>query len=343
MSEQAQSVLLVSRPEGAARPENFRVVTHPVPEPGEGEFLVRILYLSLDPYMRGRMDETPSYVPPAALGEKMPGGCVGEVVVSRHPDFAPGQHVMGYFGWTSHAVSDGTGVHRVDPAAAPLSAYLGALGMPGHTAWVSLERIACGRPGETILVSAATGAVGSVLGQLARAKGLTVIGTAGGPEKCRLAVEAFGYAACIDHRAARDAADLAARLAEAAPDGIDIYHDNVAGRTLEAALACLRDHGRIALCGTIAWRGGERRDDAMPLPALWRTILVKRLTVRGMIVFDHADSYPDFVAAVTPLVASGALVIRETIADGLAAAPEAFLSMLSGGNVGKQLVRVAPA
>jgi NADPH-dependent curcumin reductase CurA len=342
MGEHAKSVVLAARPAGKPHPSDFRIEEGPVPEPGPGRFLARTIWLSLDPYMRGRMDDARSYAPAAEVGGAMPGECVAEVVASRHPDWRPGEIVVGPLGWTTHAVSDGTGMRRVDPAVAPVSTALGVLGMPGHAAWVGLNEIAGARAGETIVVSAATGAVGSVVGQLARLQGLTAIGVAGGPEKCAWAEAELGYAACLDHSAAPDAAALAAEIAAAAPGGVDVYYDNVGGKTLEAVLPAMNPHGRVALCGTIAWHSGQGVAEAMPLPLAWRAILTRRLTVRGFIVFDHAASLPRFLAEMAPLVKSGKVVWRESIAEGLEAAPEAFLRLLDGGNFGKQLVRVGP-
>ena len=342
MTETAQSIILTARPSGSPTPDNFRLVEHPVPEPAEGQFLVRVLWLSLDPYMRALMEAPTPYAPAVEVGGPMIGGAVGVVVASRHPGYAPGDHVTGFFGWTTHAVSDGSDARRIDPEAAPLAAHLGVLGLPGHTAWISLNRIAAAQPGETILISAASGAVGSVLGQLAKVRGLTTIGMAGGAEKCAHATEELGYEACIDYRAAPDAAALTAAIAAAAPQGIDIYHDNTGGKPLLAALPVLKDHARIALCGFIAWYDEEKWDrDTMPLAAMWASILFKRLVVRGFLVTDHADSFEAFLDEVGPLVAEGRVQLRETVADGLASAPEAFLSLFRGGNQGKQLVRVA--
>jgi NADPH-dependent curcumin reductase CurA len=288
------------------------------------------------------MDAARSYAPAAEVGAPMPGGCVAEVIVSNHAGFAPGDLVVGPFGWTTHALSDGSAVRRLDPDIAPISTALGVLGMPGHTAWLSLGEITAAQPGETIVVSAATGAVGSLLGQLARMRGLAAIGIAGGPEKCAWATEALGYHACLDHRAAPDAAALSAAVAAAAPSGVDIYHDNTGSRPLEAVLPLMNTHGRIALCGMIGWFAGQGAAEAMPLPAAWRAILTRRLTVRGFIIFDHAASHDAFLAEVAPLVRDGRITYRETVAEGLEAAPSAFLRLLEGGNFGKQLVRVGP-
>ncbi len=341
MTQTLQRVVLASRPSGAPTRENFRLETAPLPEPAAGEMLVRVLWLSLDPYMRGRMDDAPSYAAPVPVGGVMEGGAVAEVVASRLAGFAVGDVVVGRFGWTSHAVSDGVGVRKVDPALAPVSTALGVLGMPGHTAWVGLTDIAQARAGETIVVSAATGAVGSLVCQLAKRRGLRVIGVAGGAEKCAYAVGSLGCDACLDHRAAPDAATLSAQIADAAPQGVDIYFENVGAKTLEAVLPQMTVHGRIVVCGMIAWYSGKGVADAAPLPKVWRAILTKRLRVQGMIVFDHADRFPAFLAEVGPLARAGALAWRESVAEGLEAAPEAFLALLEGGNFGKQLVRVA--
>lgn len=341
MTETMQRVVLAARPQGAPKPEDFRIETAPVPAPAAGQFVVRVIWLSLDPYMRGRMDDVKSYAKPVALGATMEGECVAAVTASKHTGYAVGDIVAGRFGWTTHALSDGSGVRRVDPAAAPLSTALGVLGMPGHTAWVGLTEILAARSGETIVVSAATGAVGSLACQLAKHRGLRVIGVAGGPEKCGYAMETLGCDACPDHRAARDAAALSASIAAAAPDGVDLYFENVGGKTLDATLRVMNPHGRIAVCGMIGWYSGAGAE-AIAAPALWRAILTRRLTARGFIVTDHADSRPAFLAEVAPLVRSGAIAYRETVADGLATAPGAFIRMLEGGNFGKQLVRVSP-
>ena len=342
MTNTAQSIILTARPVGSPTAANFRLVEHPVPELAAGEFLVRVLWLSLDPYMRALMEAPTPYAPAVEVGGPMIGGAVAVVTASRHPRFAAGDHVMGFFGWTTHAVSDGSDVYRIDPQAAPLTAHLGVLGLPGHTAWISLNRIARAQPGETILISAASGAVGSVLGQLAKARGLTTIGMAGGAAKCTYATEELGYDACVDYRAAPDAAALTEAIAAAAPQGIDIYHDNTGGKPLLAALPVLKDHARISLCGFIAWYDEDKWDrDTLPLPAMWASILFKRLVVQGFLVTDHADSFATFLDEAGPLVAEGRLKLRETTAEGLAAAPEAFLAMFRGGNLGKRLVRVA--
>jgi NADPH-dependent curcumin reductase CurA len=247
-----------------------------------------------------------------------------------------GDIVLAPIGWASHGLTDGTGVVKIDPKTAPLSHHLGVLGMPGLTAWVGLNDIAGAKPGETIVVSAATGAVGSVVGQLAKLKGMTVIGVAGGAEKCSYAVANLGYDICLDHHSAT----LTQDLAQAAPQGVDIYFENVGGKTLEAVLPNLNTHARIALCGMIAWYSGA--EAATPAPLVWGAILRQRLTVQGFIIFDHYHRRPAFLAEVAPLLQSGAIHYRETVANGLENAPQAFISLLAGGNFGKQLVRVGP-
>lgn len=332
-------IVLASRPEAAPTPENFRLEDAILPAPGPGQFLARTIWLSLDPYMRGRMSAAKSYASPVGIGETMQAGCVAEVMQSQTPRFAPGDIVVAPLGWASHGLSDGAGVQKVDPAIAPISTALGVLGMPGLTAWVGLNDILKAKEGETIVVSAATGAVGSLVGQLARAKGLRVIGVAGGAAKCAYAEAELGYDICLDHRAG-DAAALSAQIAKAAPRGVDLYYENVGGKTLEAVLPQMNTHGRIAVCGMIAWYSGA--DDTLPAPALWGAILRQRLSVQGFIIFDHYDRLPAFLAEVAPMVRDGRVTYRETIAEGLEAAPDAFIELLKGGNFGKQLVRVGP-
>lgn len=310
-----------------------------MPEPAEGQVLLRTIWLSLDPYMRGRMSAARSYARPVELGATMEAQVVAEVIASRHPDWAPGDVALAPIGWASHGLADARALMRVDPKAAPLGAALGVLGMPGLTAWVGLNDILGAEPGETIVVSAATGAVGSLVCQLARRKGLRVIGIAGGAEKCAYALAELGCDTCLDHRAL-DAAGLTAAIAEAAPGGVDLYFENVAGKVLEAVLPNLKTHGRIALCGMIAWYSGAEAPP--PAPLVWGAILRQRLKVQGFIIFDHYDRRDAFLAEVAPLVAGGSIHWRETVAEGLENAPAAFMRLLEGGNFGKQLVRVGP-
>ncbi len=293
MAEMMRRIVLAKRPEGHPKADNFRLEEAPVPVPGAGEMLVRVLWLSLDPYMRGRMDDAKSYSAPVPIGGTMEGGTVGQVIVSDNPKFAAGDYVLTHSGWCSHCISDGTGVRKLDPALAPLSANLGVLGMPGLTAFAGLSEHGRPKAGETLVVGAATGAVGSVVGQLAKIHGLRAVGVAGGAEKCAFAVEEFGFDACIDHRAAPDARALRNEIAAACPDGIDIYFENVGGKTLDAVVPLMNPFGRIPVCGMIAWYdlGGLGLGEPPPgpnlLPRVWRTILVKRLD-------DHRLTYLDF-------------------------------------------------
>jgi NADPH-dependent curcumin reductase CurA len=346
MSETMQRIVLASRPEGAPSEANFRLETGEVPRPGENEVLVRVRWLSLDPYMRGRMDAGKSYAKPVEIGATMEGGAVGEVVASNHKGFAPGDAVMGMLGWASHGVLPGDQLRKLDPSLAPPQTALGVLGMPGFTGWYGFTQIGQPKAGETLVVGAATGAVGSMVGQLAKARGLRAVGIAGGEEKCRYAVENLGFDACLDHHAL-DAKGMREALKGACPDGIDIYFENVGGKTLEAVLGQMNVGGRIPVCGVIAWYdlgglgagGGLEGPDN--LPKAWRAILVNRLKVQGFIIMDHWNRLGDFVSEVAPMLADGRVTYRESVAEGLEAAPGAFLSMLKGGNFGKQLVKVA--
>ena len=339
MAERMRRIVLASRPEGRPSEANFRLEEDAVPEPREGEALVRVSWLSLDPYMRGRMDAGPSYAAPVEVGATMEGGTVGEVIASRCA-IPEGSWVLGQLGWATHAAAPEAALRVIDPEAAPVRTALGVLGMPGFTGWYGLTQIGRPRTGETLVVGAATGAVGSVVGQIAKGRGLRVVGVAGGPEKCAHATDELGFDACLDHRA-HDARSLRAALGEAAPEGVDIYYENVGGDTLEAVLPLMRRGGRIPVCGMIAWYDGAGRDGPDRLPLAWRTILVRQLLVQGFIIMNHYDRYDEFVSEAAPMVRDGRLKHREDVAEGLDAAPAAFLSMLGGGNFGKQLVRVA--
>lgn len=324
-------ILLVSRPQGAASADNFRLVETPLAPLADGELRVRNHFLSLDPYMRGRMSDAKSYAAPQPLNEVMIGGTAGEVVESRHPDFAVGEHVVGQFGWQEYGTSNGSGLRKVDTSWVPLSAWLGVTGMPGVTAWVGLNRIIAPKAGDTVVVSAASGAVGSVVGQLAKRAGCRAVGIAGGPDKCRYVVDTLGFDACVDYKAGRLADDLAA----ATPDGVDGCFENVGGAVLDATMARMNAFGRIAVCGMISGYDGV----AAPLanPGL---ILRSRLTMQGFIVFEHPDAWPPALAELGELVATRQLHYRETIAHGLERAPDAFLGLLKGRNFGKQLVQL---
>ena len=346
MTAQMQRIVLASRPKAAPQPENFRFETAPIPVPGAGQMLVRVIWLSLDPYMRGRMDDGASYAQPVPIGGVMEGGAVGQIVASNIGDFKVGEFVNGPFGWQSHAISDGTKVRKLDPALAPISTAVGVLGMPGITAFVGLNDHGRPKAGETLVISAATGAVGSLVGQLGKAYGLRVVGVAGGADKCAYAVEELGFDACLDHRAAGDARALRAQMTEACPKGVDIYFENVGGKTLEAVIPLMNVHGRIPICGMISWYnsgglGAGASEGANLLPQVWRNILVKRLSLRGFIISDHYDRFPDFVKEVSGHIRDGRVKYRESVAEGLAAAPEAFMKLLQGGNFGKQLVRIS--
>jgi NADPH-dependent curcumin reductase CurA len=326
-----QRIVLASRPTGEATPENFRLETVEVPELKDGEVLVRNEYLTVDPYMRSLMNEGKSYMPPVELNATMAGGTVGEVVASKNPKFAVGDKVVGYLGWAEMGVSDGSTLRKVDTSEVPLQAYLGVVGMPGMTAWYGLNQIMVPKPGETVVVSAASGAVGSVVGQLAKLKGCRVAGIAGGKEKCDYVVNKLGFDACVDYKAGNLVADLAA----AAPDGIDAVFENVGGQVLDASLARMNPFGRIAVCGLIAGYNGE------PVPVNnFSAVLVMRLTMRGFIVGEHMEFWPEGLNELAMLVACGKLKYRETIAQDLANAPEAFLGLLKGKNFGKQLVKL---
>ena len=326
-----QQIVLASRPQGVVSVDNFRLESVPVPTLKDGEVLVRNHYLSLDPYMRMRMEDVKSYAAPQALDEVMIGGTAGEVVESKNPKFSVGDKVVGMLGWSEMGVSDGMLLKKVDASVIPLSAYLGAVGMPGMTAWYGLTQIIQPKAGETIAVSAASGAVGTAVGQLAKLRGCRVIGIAGGKEKCDYVVNELGFDACVDYKAGNLRKDLKA----AAPDGIDGLFENVGGEVMDAVLARMNPFGRVALCGLISGYDGE------PMPIYnTRVMLSMRLTLRGFIVSEHMELWPQGLGEMGALVATGKLKYRETIAEGLAAAPQAFLGLLVGKNFGKQLVKL---
>ncbi|EKS67801.1 MULTISPECIES: NADP-dependent oxidoreductase [Caballeronia] len=326
-----RQILLVSRPQGEASVSNFRLVETPLAPLKDGEVRVRNHYLSLDPYMRGRMDDAKSYAAPQPLDEVMIGGTVGVVSESRNPAFKAGDSVVGMFGWQEYGTSDGTGLNKVDASRVPLSAYLGAVGMPGVTAWYGLNRIIEPKAGETVVVSAASGAVGSVVGQLAKAADCRVVGIAGGADKCRYVVETLGFDACVDYKAGKLHEDLKA----ATPDGIDGYFENVGGDVLNAVLARMNAFGRIAVCGMISGYDGKPTQLDAP-----RLILTQRLKLQGFIVSEHLDVWPQALNELGERVATKKLHFRESIAEGLENAPEAFLGLLRGKNFGKQLVKL---
>ncbi len=334
-----RQIVLASRPVGEASVDNFRLVESPVPALAEGQVLVRHRYLSLDPYMRGRMSDEKSYAAPQPLDAVMIGGTVGEVVESRSPRFAAGDEVVGMGGWQEYSVVDVTKsamLRKVDTTHIPLSAYLGAVGMPGVTAWYGLMRIIAPKAGETIVVSAASGAVGSAVGQLARVHGARAVGIAGGNEKCRYVVDELGFDACIDYKAHPDLRSLSKALKGACPNGIDGIFENVGGMILDAAMLRANAFSRVAVCGMISGYDGA------PIPMTYpQLILTNRMKLEGFIVSEHMDAWPQALAELAPLVATGRITYRETIAEGLASAPEAFVGLLKGRNFGKQLVRLA--
>ncbi|MBB1602336.1 NADP-dependent oxidoreductase [Variovorax sp. UMC13] len=329
---------LDNRPEGEAVVGNFKLVTAETPALEDNQVLVRHHYLSLDPYMRGRMNDSKSYAQPQPLGQVMQGGTVGEVVESRNPKYAVGDKVVGFGGWQEYSVVDGNVVgalRKVDTTHVPLSHYLGAVGMPGVTAWYGLVKIIAPKAGETVVVTAASGAVGSAFAALAKARGCRVVGIAGGTDKCRYATEELGFDACIDYKQHPDVKSMSQALKEACPDGIDGYFENVGGYIFDAVLLRTNAFARVALCGMIAGYDGA----PLPLanPAL---ILINRLKIEGFIVSEHMEFWPEALKELGGLVASGKLRPRESVAEGIAAAPEAFLGLLKGRNFGKQLVKL---
>ncbi|MGV9365790.1 NADP-dependent oxidoreductase [Amycolatopsis sp. NPDC003731] len=331
----ATEIRLASRPEGVPTHDNFEIVDTEVPTAGDGQILVRNLIMSVDPAMRGRMKDVKSYAPPFQVGEVMSGGAVGEVVESNVDDVKVGDHVLHQAGWRTHAVLDAGRYVKVDGAAAPLSTYLGVLGMPGLTAYAGLLESAEFKPGDTVFVSGAAGAVGSLVGQLAKLKGAKrVIGSAGSAEKVRHLIDDLGFDAAFNYKDG----PVAEQLHQAAPEGIDVYFDNVGGEHLEAAIDAITLHGRIAICGMISTYNAT---EPTPAPRNLAQVIAKRLTIRGLLVIDHWHLQQQFVTEVAPLVSSGEIKYSETFVDGIRNAPEAFLGLLSGANTGKMLVRIA--
>jgi hypothetical protein len=325
-------IVLRHRPVGAPRPDDFELVQSPVPRPADGEILCRTIYLSLDPYMRGRISGVKSYAKGVDPGELMVGGTVGEVVESRHAGFAKGDLVAGYDGWQGYGLSKGVGVRKLHPAQAPISTALGVLGMPGMTAYVGLLDIGRPKPGETVVVSAASGAVGSAVGQIAKIKDCRVVGVAGGKAKCDYVVDELGFDACVDYKAG----DLFSGLSEACPNGVDVYFDNVGGEILKAALRLVTPHARVPLCGLIS----QYNATEPPPGPNWGPLLINRVLVKGFIISDHLDRMPDFLRDCTGWVREGRLRYREDIVAGLENAPAAFIGLLEGRNFGKLLVKV---
>ena len=337
-ADQNRRIVLASRPHGTPTPDNFRLEIVPVTPPGPGQVLLRTVYLSLDPYMRGRMSDAPSYAAPVQIGEVMTGGVVSRVVASQNPNFAAGDWVLGYTGWQDYAVSDGKGLTKLGDTPFP-SYALGILGMPGFTAYMGLLDIGNPKPGETVVVAAATGAVGSVVGQIAKLKGCHVVGIAGGAEKCRYAVETLGFDACVDHHSD----DLPARLAAACPKGIDVYFENVGGKVFDAVLPLLNTAARIPLCGTIATYNDTHPASGPDRSAqLMRTFLTKRIKVQGFIIFDdYGHRLGEFLRDMSQWLTQGLIKYREDRVQGLENAANAFIGLLQGKNFGKLIVQVA--
>jgi NADPH-dependent curcumin reductase CurA len=330
----SREIRLAARPRGAPVASDFELSEVELPDPGDGEIVVRNTFVSVDPYMRGRMNDVKSYVAPFALGEPLRGGAVGQVVASRNDRWPEGSWVQHDLGWREAAMLDGRGVRAVDPAVAPVSTALGVLGMTGFTAYVGIDDIGGVGEHDTVFVSGAAGAVGSVAAQLARVRGARAIGSAGTPEKVAW-LDELGLDAAFDYRET----ETRQALRELAPDGVDVYFDNVGGETLEAAIGAMRLRGRIVACGSISRYNAT---EALPGPRNMFMVVTKRLRMQGFIVSDHGDRFPAFLAEVAPLVAEGTIRHRESIVDGIERAPEAFIGMLDGANIGKMLVRVGP-
>lgn len=326
-------VVLASRPQNWITAENFRLEAGTMPVPKEGEVLVKNLWLSLDPYMRGRLSEAKSYVPPVAIDSIMVGQTVGEVLESRHPAFKPGDHVLTSLGWQLYGAANGADISKVDGTRAPLSYYLGVLGMPGLTAYFGLYEIGHPRAGNTLVVSAASGAVGSVVGQLGKASGCRVVGIAGGKAKCQFAVKELGFDACVDYKAG----NLGEALAAACPQGIDVYFENVGGEIMDAVMARMNFSSRMVVCGLISDYNAEEPYGMK----MMRSVLVNRIRMQGIIVFDWVSRYPEGIRALSGLLAEGKIKYRESVLEGLEKAPQGLVDLLQGRNFGKQLVKLA--
>jgi len=339
MTEIARRVVLASRPVGEPKPADFRLEEFPIPSPGRGEVLLRTLWLSLDPYMRGRMSDAPSYAKPVGIDEVMEADAVSEVAASNNDRFAPGDIVLGHTGWQTHALSDGKGLRKLDSKLAPVSTALGVLGMPGMTAYFGLTEIGKAAAGETVVVSAASGAVGAVVGQIAKIKGARAVGIAGGPDKCRYVKEELGFDDCVDHRAG----DFRDRLKAACPQGVDIYWENVGGSVFEAVIPLFNIFARMPVCGLIAqYNATSLPEGPNRVPQVMRQILSKRLTIRGFLVFDFAPRIDEFLRDMSPWLREGRIKYREDVVDGLENAPLGLIGLLRGENFGKRIVRVAP-
>jgi NADPH-dependent curcumin reductase CurA len=335
---QAKRIVLAARPVGEPKPSDFRIEEFAVPAPGAGEVLLRTIWLSLDPYMRGRMNDGPSYAAPVPVDGVMEAGTVCEVAASNNPNFATGDIVLARAGWQTHAISDGKGLAKVDPKRAPISTALGVLGMPGMTAYTGLLDIGKPQAGETVVVAGASGAVGSAVGQIAKIKGARVVGIAGGKDKCDYVKNELGFDECLDHRET----DLAAKLKLACPKGIDVYFENVGGAVFEAVFPLLNAFARVPVCGLIAHYNDSEARPPKWAAAMMFAILSKRLTFRGFIVSDFASRHGDFLRDMSAWVGEGKVKYKEFVTEGLESAPGAFMGLLKGANFGKQLVRVGP-
>jgi NADPH-dependent curcumin reductase CurA len=335
---QSTRIVLASRPVGEPKASDFRIESGPIPAPGDGQVLLRTIWLSLDPYMRGRMSDGPSYAAPVPVGGVMEAGTVCEVVASNNPAFAKGDIVLARAGWQTHALSDGKGLAKIDPKLGPISAAVGVLGMPGMTAYTGLLDIGKPQSGETVVVAAASGAVGSAVGQIAKIKGARAVGIAGGKDKCDYVKNEFGFDACLDHRDP----NLAAKLKDACPKGIDVYFENVGGAVFEAVFPLLNAFARVPVCGLIAHYNDTEATAPKWAPSLMRAVLTKRLTIRGFIVSDFAARHGDFLRDMSGWVREGKVKYKEFVTEGLENAPAAFMGLLKGANFGKQLVRVGP-
>jgi len=335
---QGRRIVMASRPVGEPKPSDFRIEEYPVPAPGEGQLLLRTIWLSLDPYMRGRMSDAASYARPVQIDEVMEGGTVSEVIGSNNAMFKKGDIVLSRAGWQTHALSDGRGLSKIDPQLAPISTAVGVLGMPGMTAYTGLLEIGKPQPGETVVVAAASGAVGSAVGQIAKIKGARAVGIAGGKEKCDYVESKLGFDECLDHRDM----DFAARLKDACPKGVDVYFENVGGAVFDAVFPLLNNFARIPVCGLIAHYNDTEGKPPKWASSLMRATLTKRLTFRGFIVSDFVSAQADFLRDMSQWVREGKVKYKEFVTEGLDRAPEAFIGLLKGANFGKQLVRVGP-
>jgi NADPH-dependent curcumin reductase len=338
MSASAKRIVLASRPHGEPKPSDFRLEEYAAPTPAPGQVLLRTIWLSLDPYMRGRMSDGPSYAQPVPIGGVMEGGTVSEVISSNNPAFNKGDIVLSRAGWQTHALSDGKGLTKIDPTIAPISTAVGVLGMPGMTAYTGLLDIGKPQAGETVVVAAASGAVGSAVGQIARIKGARAVGIAGGKDKCDYVKKELGFDDCLDHRET----DLAAKLKFACPKGIDVYFENVGGEVFEAVFPLLNAFARVPVCGLVAHYNDTEAKPPKWAAAMMRNVLTKRLTFRGFIVSDFAARHGDFIRDMSGWVGEGRVKYKEFVTEGLDSAPEAFMGLLKGANFGKQLVRVGP-